>query len=465
MKKRAIFISLSILILLILVSCNKKNDDKAEIQIWAYYHESINPHDTNEYYNETANLITSIKMFCYENEIPIKFFIYSNKTLSYEDYTLKRNIAAANVGNMIIIEDARYLWDLYEQHADYTKLESYAKILDVYKNRFCIPIGTRQGNLVINRSILNYYNIELDKPLITYDEYLEVKQSIKDKGAKFYMNQFEFSEKLNYYINKFGLLYINNASKILNNMNTFKMVLKSVIVEICNDFIKYNDSKLDVINSEREKTFNVYDENSGLDMYYQTYYNGMQTLVSIPLTSYDFISMKYDYIYGDNVVVWQPFQRLSPSFYMYKKISNDRIYEIANFIVSEESFKTISGSIHASSPSLNGELIREVLELDESFNYNGNYKAAAKSGDERSLKIIKLIDETFNMLIKNNETSMTLADSYFINEEYFIRIKSFIAESINKLSESNFNFKDKIIDRWLEEQISEFVKNFNIHYK
>ncbi len=454
MIKKLISVILIITMIFTFASCDKTKKDNATIQIWYYdYGNDI------AYFNSIMSIISNVKLFCDREDIPLELVKYDKKTISYEDYVLKRNIAAAG-GNIIIIEDVKYMWDLSKQHADYTKLDNYENLLDVYKDKFCIPIGVLYEAQVINRGILNYYDINIDKSIITYDEYLEIKHQMKEKGARFKMNLEEYSEKTNYYINKYGLSYVNETSEIFNDKNKFKTALKNIIIETCDDFILYNDGKLDQDNIYAQngvRTYNIYDENSQLYIYEESGANS--------LTNYYNFSMYSDLILNNILVVSSMNYSISPCFYMANKITNDRIYEVADFIVSEDTYKSISDGVHPYSPVFNGEKTRKILELDENLKYTGIYRINAERGQEKDVKMCKLIDEVFEMLIKNEETSKLLAEYYFINRDYVNKINSFILNSVIDLSKEGFDYKDEKINKMLDEKIDDFITNFNIHYK
>ncbi len=448
--KKIISVVLIITVILILTSCNKKSDDNAEIQLW-YYDYIVNGYSTDMKY-----LIEGIEDFCQKNDIPLKIFKYDKEILSYEDYVLKRNLAAAS-GNMIIIEDARYIWDLSNHHADYTKLENYNNLFDEYKNKFCIPTGVKSTYSVIDPNILNYYGIKLSKSIITYDDYLEIKQDMKGKGAKFKVDLLEYIEKLQYFQNKYDLLYVNDTSEIFNNPDKFRNSLKSSITEICDDFIKYNDiNKLVVADLIRDN--NIYDENSGLNLYQNAQHKS--------LTAYFWIQKEYESII-DNILVTDVLSTsFSPCFYMNKKITNERIWELANFITGEDVYKIIVGDqAPGYSPVSNDKIIREVLELDENLKYKGPYKIFGEEGQVRYTKISNLIDEISETIMKNKDSREFFSKKLFVNKRYVDKIKKFIEDNLVRLSENNFDYKNEEMNKILDEEINEFVKNFNIHNK
>lgn len=450
--KKITLIIFIIAILFTFMSCNYKKNNNAEIQLW-YYDYGYQ----TLYYEDTMNLITNIKLFCDKNKIPLKVNKYSKNTLSYNDYVLKRNLAAMN-GNMIIIEDLKYMWDLSEHHADYSKLENYDNLIDSYKGRFCIPIGIDQGTGMIERSILDYYSIELSKSIITYNEYLEIKNQMKDKGAKFYLNRLEFNEIIDYYRTKHDLMYVNVTNEIFNNLDKLKIALKSSIIGICDDYIKYNESKLDLNELYNPKYTNVYDVNSELKVYFRPG-------IWIPLSNYKLYIQDNELIYNGISLVYSSKSSISPCFFMHEKITNDRTWDVANFIVSESSYKTISGWHHKYLPTFKSKKVRDILELDEEFNYNGPYKIAAEQGEEKSIKISKHINEISEMVIKNKETTDLIADYCFNNNDYSNNNYIFIANIVEELSKINFDYKNEEASKMLDTEIDKFINNFNILYK
>lgn len=462
MFKKIILIFLVVMTLtMTLTSCSKKSDNTAEIQLW-YYNYSDNL--GKQYYDRIMNpLIIKIKLFCEQNNIPLKVYISDDKIVSYEEYLLKRNLAAAT-GNLIVIEDVKYLWDLANQHADYTKLKSYNKLLDEYKNRFCIPIGVEHFTRYINRDILDYYNMKVEESFITYDKYLEIKQEMKEKGAKFYMNKYEYKEMLEYYKIKYDLMYVNDTSEILRNTDMLKAALKSCIIDAYEDIIKYNDSGIIDLKLLEKKSFPAfYDENSEINTYYQP---NPQSILYRSLTYYKGIADNFNVI-SDRISVILPFtetSRYSPCFYMYKKITNQKIYEVADYIINENMYGSIFGNDHTYSPVFTGEKIRDTLELDENLRYIGEYRQLAEQGSERYEEISNYIDEMYASL-NNKETRNIMANYYFSNINYYNKITEFLENTVAKLSENKFDYQNVEINKMLDDDIDEFILNFNIMYK
>ena len=458
MLKKLISAILIVMILFAFASCNKASNNNATIQIWTY--DFIN---ASAYSDALSSILSNAKFFCDSNGIPLEIVLYNEKTISYDDYVLKRNTAAAS-GNMIIIEDAKYISDLSKQHADYTKLDNYNNLLDVYKNRFCIPLGVGHNVTYKYNDAINYYNISTDNPLITYDEYLEIKQQMKEKGAKFKLSYWEFRQLVDYFLIKNDLRYVNEETKILKDSDDFKKALKNTIIELCDDFKLYNNSKLDpdirytdISNRTfNKKDYTIYDENSELVLcdfpgsYLITYYG----------------SYAYDSIL-DKTFVIDPDIFESPCFFMHKKITNDKIYDVANHIVSESSYLNLVGSRMAYyySPVFNGEKTKNLFNLNGDWEYEGEFKAKAEKGSDTDKRTYALFSEIYDAIAKNEEKSNLLARYYYTNKEYREKIHDFVSDIIIELSNESYDYKNQDTNNMIDKKIDEFITNFNIHYK
>ncbi len=455
MLRRSISVILVIILVFLCVSCNNEtNNDNATIQIWSYDFEY------SGFYSESlSSILANAKFFCEKNDIPLEIVRYHANTISHDDYILKRNAAAAN-GNMIIIEDARYIHDIAKQHGDYSKLESYNSLLYIYKDKYCIPLGVGYRAVSINNNIMNYYNINIEKSIITYDEYLDVKQQMKENGARFRLNRGEVEQGLDYFLNKAGLKFVNYESEFLKDNNKFKKLLKSAIINICDDFLLYNDGLEEIgniaYNSRKFSKYDyiIYDENSGLTFYEDTDNTYL-------LTQYTQMAGL-----GESILAVNPNSTfLSPCFYMYKKISNGKIYDLANYIVSETTYLNVTGRYHVYSPVFNSKGTKKILQVDDNWEYIGPYKNEAERGHGQSKKICNTINDVFKILVTNKEDSKLMSSYYFTNEEYSNVISSFVLNIINELYKENFNYKNEEINKMIDTRIGEFVTNFNIHYK
>jgi hypothetical protein len=449
---------------IMLSSCTKGNNDKEVkielkenndvIQIWYYDYEGLS--------NILGGILLEIKEFCKKEDIPLEVIKYSDKDITHNDYILKRNLALTS-GNVIVLEDARYMLDIAKNHSDYTKLDSYDKLLSAYKDRFCIPLVLGHNAIGVENEVINYYGIDTDeKPLITYNEYLELKQEMKKKGAKFEQSNKEFFEIIDYYSNLNGLLYLNFESDILKDNSKLKEMLKKTVLGVCNDVILYNDGKLDFYNEKSglSKNMYIYDKNSKLSL--RSDYKEIYGLT--------FLEKIYEY-QGDRskktFVIYPRFFTISPCFYMHEKITNGKIYKLANFIVSDLTCqKIIKSNRRIYSPVFNTDDIKTLLSVDSNWDYK-------KKESERDKKFIDITLDTF---IKDDKKSKQIIDEYFsdykIGRDLAQLVNVIVYNVSNYLSNGefnddftleNFDSNDIEINKIIDKEIDEFITNFNVH--
>lgn len=481
MRKRLIAIILIAMIVvsfMILSSCVKGDNEEKEasnstktntdkIQIWYYNSE-------DSFSSVFASRIaSSAEQYCRINNIPLEVVVYDENTISYEDYVLKRNLALAS-GNMIVIEAARDMQDIAKQHADYTKIENYNNLLSIYKDRFCIPLGIiyfAADN--INNKVMDYYGINTyANPVITYCDYLEIKQEMKEKGARFTLNSKELVELVDYYLYANGLLYINYDSEILQSESKMKELLRKSVVDLCNDIILYNNGKLETENESQEslkRSLCIYDENSNLILWDEGYVrNGFYDVDGLEtISSRD----KLD-VYNTTFMINPDFGN-GPCFYMYKKITNDKIYDLANNIVSESTYLMINYR-RGAAPVFN---IQGMDKTKEELSIDDNWEFVAKEEHDKVPKRFKMIiNSTYELLAKNEEKSRKLADAYLSNWDYALKIKSLVEEIVTEiahklsnntagedLSIEKFDYENEEIKKIIDDKINEFVINFLIH--
>lgn len=462
--------------LTVMSSCAKENDVSVEntkgnndiIQLWNY--------DYTSGESRVNNIIENVKKFCEEKNIPLELHLYSSDIMEREDYILKRNVAAT-AGNTIIIDDISYLHTIAEHHADYSKLENYDKLVDAYKERFCIPLGILYMSTIIEDYPMLHYGIDISqKPVITYREYLNIKQEMKEEGAKFTLNYREFDELIRYYLDKNELLFINGDSEIFKDNKKFEEMLRKSIIDICSDIVSTNSGKLEEIDFNNQKANDgrpkyvsdffkkeqIFDENSQLVLSGE--YRGMNGL------NVEFLVREMGILYN-KVFILNPTNDyshnyiISPCFYMYKKVTNDKIYDVANFIVSDSVVKTMSGSYFDFIPVLITESIKSSLSVDEEWKIVENYRKITPS-------VKRVVDATNEIIYADEVKSNEFADYVFSSEEYAVEIKSFVENTVidiakmlsgnYKLSLEKFDIKNDEISKMIDNKVSDYVKNFYI---
>lgn len=451
-RKRLVLIILIITMIFTMTSCSKIKNDNATIQLWWYNYK-------NGGGDAVENVIRKLKQYCDENNIPIEIIQYSEDTLAYEDYILKRNTAMAS-GNMIIIDDASRLTDIAKHHADYSKVENYKNLFDAYKGKFSIPIGIYYTARPISNKILEYYNINTDKSIITYNDYLDIKQRIKEQGGRFKLNKLEYKQLLDYYLIKNGLKFINEDSSIIKNTDELKKAINKASIEMYDDlklYYKDYDNIEFLCTDWTENDDIIYDQNSG-----EKLLNYEEENVSV--TSYGKYYSQYDCILDTTYVITYEIRR-SPCVYMYKKIKNQKIYDVLNQLLDESYYITLSdGKWHNYFPVQNTEKIREFLEVDKNWQYIGNMKEIADNGNEKHKKHVDIINESYELLVYDKEASQLIASYYFYSWEISANVYWCVYRLIEKLITDKLDYNSSEGDKFINEYVDEFVKNFNVHY-
>lgn len=229
MKKILAIILLAMIILLSSCSTNNNNDT---IQLWWYNHVSGEGYST--YIEDIENIVVKLKNYCNSNNIPFEVVNYTNKMITYEDYILKRNVAMAK-GNVIILDYIGNMHDLTNINVDYSKLENYDKLLNAYKDRFCIPLGVASFAIDINNEAIEHYGISTKRNVISYYDYLEIQHQMMQKGAKFKLNLYAYYNIIDYNRMKNNIYYLNENSKMLKNKEEFKAAIKKTIIDSYED--------------------------------------------------------------------------------------------------------------------------------------------------------------------------------------------------------------------------------------
>lgn len=481
MKKRLINIILFLMIVsvsILLTSCVNKSKDHLNNEQTSKNIQK--PNDTIQllyyvfskgtYESEIESLVDKAKQYCEENNISLEVVGYDRDTLSEEDYILKRNIAMAS-GNAIAIDNLRNLRTIAENHADYSKIDNYNNLLNPYKNRFCIPLGVRYNAISLDSKVIQYYGLSSNR-LLTYSEYLELKQDMKEIGARFELNYMEFGQIIEYYMYKNSFLCFNEDDEKLKEENNFKEVLKTIITGVCNDIIIYNDGDLRISNENRDihdKTSNLTFDKDGFNNVYDILSPGSYNSV---VTSSQ--HGRYQTDITDKILYINPRGSDStPNIFLYKKIKDERIYGLVNHLANEETFIMIQTSDvngkkeldQRYAPVFKIDKAKELLNLNDNLEY---VRLDYNFGDE----IIELVNLSYDMVLKDEEKLKELADYYFSNIEYSYEIRYFIMKTIEEIAQKlsgedwslkSYNTVDDQINEFIDKKIDEFVTNWYIY--
>lgn len=453
------------MLLILLTSCNNGSSDKEVIQLWYY--------NFGKEENVSDRLATKIEIYCEKENIPLKIFRYDKSIMSYQDYAFKRNVAAAS-GNFITIDDARNLINISKDHADYTKLVNYDNLLSVYKDRFCIPIGINYWIISTSNEAMEYYGIDTSKKrVITYSEYLYRKQIMKEKGARFALNNRDRYEIIDYCLNLNGLLFVDKDNSDIKSADKFSKMIRKSIFDICENIKLYSNGTLSTdkgyVKSFAED-FHIYDKTSNLNL------SDAEEMTPIIITRYLF--REIEDIFNKTLVFNPRLLGYSPSLYVNKKITNDKVYEVANFIISDSNYSMLVYENltprTALTPTFDTANIKEMLQVNDDWEY------VIRANEYIETEETSIINEIYRMIINDEKTSKELVDNYYLNsyyntsdDNYMLAIRDFIENTIismarelsgGSLSLEKFDPESEEINKEIDDKIKEFVKNFYVLY-
>ncbi len=466
---RRITAILLIIIILILItmlsSCNSGNektigenivkDSNDKIQLWYYIYK-----DDMLSSNIILEIVSYAKSFCAKNKIPLEVFAYDDEILAHKDYIFKRNLAAAN-GNMIIIEDKNDLTDLAKHHADYTKLENYDKLIDGYKNRYVIPMGVNYLVGTLKNEILQYYNVTPSDKLIMYTEYLNIKQEMKKKGAKFLLNYGEFHQLIDYYLYLNEVLFIDDGTDIFSNNSEIEALIKEIAIEVYDDILLYYNTDFKTINENFNYGFDIIDNNSEMSISAK-HAGGIDY----------FIDPRYMEELDKKTFYIDPFTRMhTPNFFMHKKITNGRIYELANYLISEDIYsryeeldrKLYDNFCHVDyMPVFKIDKIKELLHLNEDLEFVNKLNTTSQ-------EVIDLINNVYEVHVKDEEKSKEAADSFFFDDQarrinHYVKL--IVLDIVERLADGDklekYDPNNVEINKIMDDKIKELILEYNI---
>lgn len=418
---------------MLFVSCNR-TDENSTVRIWCY--EQISD---NKLYNvPIEKSLDKMTEYARKNNINLEIKKYSQDTLSYEDYILKRNAAIESGDVDILFDTADNLYNLRNKSGDYTKLETYENIIDSMTGYYCIPIDYFTIAKIMNNKVLKHYGISCDN-VITEDEYYKIKQQLKDLGARFDFTLFELKELIYAHCRKNNVQLIKENKKYTLN----KDLLKKSIEEIyCNLTDNYGVTSID----DEETVFesNVYEKTSGLPF----------STVNI-LSSHD--------------IYW--FRRELPKeFTDYIVIITDEL-EYKDIIIpcifingitdKEDAFRLVSLLF---TPEFQIDLkikhrigimpVIDTSEVKEAFGFDSNWKCIREFETNTQKDAVQLYD----MKDKAYEQLLTKDNSHFFTDlKRENAIETYIYSELKLLVEDPSLFYE------LDKRIDDFIINLNVY--
>lgn len=409
-KLICIIIILSFIITMI-CGCDKDSDSQV-IHIWHYY-------GTNE------DLSSDIERYCKQNNISYQLHFYSQDELSFEDYYLKRNTSLAK-NNTIVIGDINDMQNLDKNsHADYSNVEAYKNVADTCKNLPFISVGYNARISLINKKLLDYYNVEYSQDIILQDDLSDIVFELINNGAVFNAKNLS-AIYINSLLEKYniGLTYNSTAQDI---DDVYEENLKSAVEDIINKNFKYNMEAYDCLNyidlqdivDEKTNMKLAVGFEMGDDNFYTKFgFNGTNSFVE---------SLK------DTIVYFEPFG-ISYGIYIGKSVTNESVYDLANFMMSRKmisNYTTLKnnkyGNMEYLSASSDEELSKyyheneqELIRINEVLNkniFNGNI----------SSEVAKIIEsKSFNL---SGSVMLYLVSAIEANSEKNMSSEEYIKET------------------------------------
>lgn len=431
---------------LVLVSCSQENEMvdsndnlKPEDIIKIWYYNDVN-HLDEKYLID--RIMLEMNNYAKKNNVEIKLTEYRSDEISYEDYVLKRNIAVSSEEADIIIDTAGGLYSIRNQHGDYSRLSTYDNIINNFKGQYCIPLLLYNMASFVDRTPFEEYGVKVDD-VVTYQEYYEAKQKMKENGAKFYLNKYEIKELEEYYIAK-------NNVKINENNGEYeidKEVVRKTVSDICEDLNKYYDgideSKLEVVTDTE-----IRDEVSGYII------RDLQRSQFFQITEYDPIidNIMYNKSGLSNYFfLMREIGRndYTPSLFINKNSEREHVYNIASVLFDYPFFEKLnSGSSFG--PVIDTEAVREYMYVGKDWKYNGPDKL--DFGGNVDEKGVRLFNECYEMFRTEDVSSL------FTEKEYRELLPNFIHNEVIETMK-NPSYMDLF-----EERADDFVTNVNIRY-
>ena len=438
------FKSIKLLILtvfiLILTSCAEQKDDT--VNIWYYEYE----------YRYLSNVsiekaIEYIEKYAEINDIKIGVTKYSYKDMSYDDYALKRNLAIEHGEADIILDNIDSLYHIRKYAGDYSKLVNYENIIESFRGGYCIPLCYDIRAIFVKNEVPDMYGVKTDK-VINLREYYEMKQTMKENGARFKLIETELYELIDYYALKNNLkIYMNDGIITVD-----KDLMINTVNEILDDIDKYYAE--DEVGGNWENDYLIYEMNSNRNLTYD------HVLPALNINTYKGEPVIKDYIIAlideeYSLTYWHEYY---PWLFINKNSTNENLYKIADALFSD-GFQYLEYNAGMGVVT-NTDYVMEYIGFEVDGRYTGE----------------KFFDDQGNVLRKNKYYDKNSEDQLFeMMEKAYKALREKDTETIYDyvllkpaLEDFIFNeikdMKDSIEKSSIDKRIDDFIKDFNINY-
>lgn len=159
----------------------------------------------------------------------------------------------------------------------------------------------------------------------------------------------------------------------------------------------------------------------------------------------------------------------SANFFMYKKITNNKIYDLANYLISEDTYRIVNIKPGAEGarcmPVLNTENIRELIKINDDFEFIGDY------GRVKEIKDVN--DSFYKMLFQDGEESSEIAKYHFFDHKLQNRFEQLIRGQVKKIINDfhvrgiplkEIDNKNEEVNKLIDGSINEFADFIELYY-
>ncbi|QSX04959.1 hypothetical protein JYG23_09680 [Sedimentibacter sp. zth1] len=433
MRKNIFFIALLVLFIFILTSCKAdKNNDT--VHIWMY---------DGEYISSMHNSLSKVENYCSDNEIPLEIHYYTDDEMTDDDYVLKRN-ASLNNPNNIVWGGANEMCSLPSEHANYIKIDNYKNVGEGFRCLSYIPCSYIGKIDLVDINLLNYYDITIEKDMLSYPEYRSIVFEMIEKGA-------EFNNE--YVINK---MYIEEKAA--------KYMLPLNIVELgknIND--EYEENLINAIKEvAQEKVFNYECVNQRsskrlIDLKTNLYLTVAESidmdLWNVPYNGEPGIMKTVDSI-SDTIMIFKPLY-ITNSVFVAENVKNEKVYDVVNYILSTECIKN---RCYEAEDSVQIYTLKNDVSDELYVILNGESLLEFKENNKEDLDRIEKI---INSNIKNGNLSQEYVELLQFDVLFNTPNSSlyeFISNESNKLMNGN------ISDDELKKDVDNFIAKLKLRF-
>ncbi|QSX04956.1 hypothetical protein JYG23_09665 [Sedimentibacter sp. zth1] len=439
MKRKYIWFIIISLLVLSLTSCKAdKNIDTSNntVHIWMY---------DGEYTSSMHDLLPKVRNYCSKNEIPLEIHYYTDDEMTYDDYVLKRNASLYNA-NSIVWGGPNEMKNVSQKHADYTKIDNYENIGDSFKCLPYIPCSYEAKLDLLDINLLNYYDITIEKDMLSYPEYRSIVFEMIEKGAEFnneyVINRMYIEEKAAKYMLPLNIVELGKNIDDEYKINVIKAI-KEVAQEKVFNYECANQSSYKRLIDQKTNLYLVVADSRNIYNWYIPYdsENG------------EFRVGKEAETINDTIVVYSPI-KISSAIYIGENVDNDNIYDLVNYMISPDFYKNEFGNIedgfmgsNFTFKNDNQEKLYESIKMTQT-KFEGN--------DNKDIERIEKI-------INNNVKNGNLSEEYIKLFAYDIPFNSpnnllyyFMKEESNKLMNGN------ISDNELKKDVDNFIAKLKL---